>query len=936
MLMMLLLTAVAGAVPARPGFIRTLTLADGTTVEARLVGDEHVHYWLGNDGKAYQMMAGSEVFEEINAEAVENQGRARRMGRNKAIYASTSNGLGQYGQSGLGSVNSIGVYTIPVIMVEFSNKSFKSSTTVQKMTRFYNEVGYHDETDCVGSVRDYFVSQSRGMFIPTFDVVGIVTLDNTYQTYGGGDNPDPYGNDDDPEGLVEDAVAAAISQLGTDFSKYVRTTTNALGTTTGVPLVCILYAGYGQATGSQSGNTDNTVWPCELDCNTTMSGTKFNSFFVGNELYYDGTLMGMGVFCHEMGHALGLPDFYCTNSYDTSHNDPFSNWSIMDTGAYVKDGHAPIGYNAYERSYLGWLDIPTYTPGEGKVLDPYTEVNGTTAVRVTTSSNTEYFILENRQPGTWYPDDMGSGLMVSRIAYDQTAWSYNKVNYYQNKRAKIVTANGASLYYSGDQANLYGNGVNSITSLARYNSGTVDPEISTITKESDGTIILNIANLSNVAQPVFSPEGGTYSDPVEVSISCETKGASIYYTTDESTPTANSTPYNGPVTISTTTTLKAIAIKDGESSMPTTANYVIKNMKFKRVASVNDIVSGKRYVIVCTSKKTAASGLKNNYLDKVGNLTIKDDIITITDDVAVFLLQGSGTTYSFKNEDTNTYLYAIREKILNYSTTAKNWTLADGTEGVIMKYSSYGTMLYNSSSPRFTTYTSSPNASMIQANLYMEYVEPEKVSVTIGNTGYATLYYDSKNLVVPDGVEAYTYYVNNGKLDQSWLYEAGEVIPKATGVVLTGEAGNYEFLVTTQSGDVDEDNLLMGSDEDALTVAPAGGSTDSYKFYKLSLNAQNEAGTLGFYYGAEGGAAFISAAHKAYLAVPADVSRNATFFQFNGLSDGGLPTGIKALGISEPSSAVRIYDLQGRLVSSKDGGLKKGLYIVNGKKYLVK
>lgn len=728
------LALTASAVPAKPGLFRTLTLSDGTTVKAQLIGDEHGHYWLSADGRAYQQVNGTTNYEEADITVIQSKANARRANRRKVCYASTSDGLGRYNTPGLGALNSIGEYTIPVIMVQFSDKKFLSTTTVEKMNRFYNEQGYHDESGCVGSVRDYFVSQSRGMFKPTFDVVGIVTLSNKYSYYG----QNSGGNDMRVDSLAPHAIAAAVSQLGTDFSQYVRTTTNVNGTTTGVPLVCIFYAGYGEATGSPSGSVSNTVWPCEWDCDEDYSGTHFNAWFVGNELYSDGSLMGMGVFCHEAGHALGLPDFYCTN-YNYSNDDSFSNWSIMDCGAYVNDARAPIGYTAYERSYLGWLDIPTYTAGEYQNLDPYTNDNGTTAVKIATNSSTEYFILENRQPGTWYPEDMGSGLLVTRFAYNKTAWDYNTPNNTQTKkRAKIVTANGATLNYSGDQANLYGNGVNSITSLALYSSGTVNPQITTITKNADGTITLNAAAATNVAKPTFSPAAGRYTEAQTVTISCATEGVAIYYTTDGSTPTASSTRYTSPITIEETTTLKAIAVSaDGEESLVATAKYIIgaisDTKNFKRVTSTDELVSGMRYIIACGSKKVAAGDLNDTYLSPIG-ISLSNDIITITDDVAVFTLEGSGSSYSFQNDESEEYLYARTTKKVAYGSTEQMWTLANGDDGVVMSYGDYGMMTYNANDPRFTTYTSAANASMIRTNLYMEYdgeVPIEKQDVTM-------------------------------------------------------------------------------------------------------------------------------------------------------------------------------------------------------------
>ena len=63
-----------------------------------------------------------------------------------------------------------------------------------------------------------------------------------------------------------------------------------------------------------------------------------------------------------------------------------------------------------------------------------------------------------------------------------------------------------------------------------------------------------------VATPTFDPLPGTYSATQSVTISCLTAGATIYYTTNGTTPTSGSTAYTVPVSIASTTTLKAIAI----------------------------------------------------------------------------------------------------------------------------------------------------------------------------------------------------------------------------------------------------------------------------------------------------------------------------------------------------------------------------------------
>jgi len=79
---------------------------------------------------------------------------------------------------------------------------------------------------------------------------------------------------------------------------------------------------------------------------------------------------------------------------------------------------------------------------------------------------------------------------------------------------------------------------------------------------------------NNTATPVFDPTGGAYTAPVTVTITCATAGASIFYTSDGSTPSVASTPYTAPLNISTATTLKAIAIAPGmDPSYIATAVY---------------------------------------------------------------------------------------------------------------------------------------------------------------------------------------------------------------------------------------------------------------------------------------------------------------------------------------------------------------------------
>jgi type II secretory pathway pseudopilin PulG len=96
---------------------------------------------------------------------------------------------------------------------------------------------------------------------------------------------------------------------------------------------------------------------------------------------------------------------------------------------------------------------------------------------------------------------------------------------------------------------------------------------------------MNSANAANsgpyfglTATPKFSIKPGTYSSPTKIKLIDSTRGAIIYYTTDGWTPTASSPRYMGPITISSTTTLQAIAIAPNfRRSFVASGKYILNN-----------------------------------------------------------------------------------------------------------------------------------------------------------------------------------------------------------------------------------------------------------------------------------------------------------------------------------------------------------------------
>lgn len=440
---------------------------------------------------------------------IDEQGR--RVFRAKAT--STSDGLGKYGASALGSIPSIGTVTIPVILVEYSDVKLQETTTMEKYSRFMNEEGYHEDSDYQkGSVRDYFRASSNGMFNPVFDVVAKVSLSKSYKDYGY--NSGNY-KDLGSYSLFKDAVNAAAAQ-GVDFSKYYVNNT--------VPGVVILYAGYGEATGGD----EYTIWPHSSELpyyQQTVGDYRISSYFMGNELSGStGTvMMGMGVMVHELGHNMGLPDFYDVNYTFEKTDSPMGGWSVMDDGPYYPNNtaYAPVGYTAYERSYMGWQNIRELKDAESVTLTSFDDTEGENAVMLRNPSDeSEYFIFENRAPTTWSPAALGTGLLTMRVAFNKTAWQTNNVNIVQDKkRAMVVTANGRKITssQSTNQNDLFGNGVNNITSLSLYAGTTVtDSPIYKILKTPEGKLTFNFKDRS-LATAYASVNDDVYEKVTDVS-----------------------------------------------------------------------------------------------------------------------------------------------------------------------------------------------------------------------------------------------------------------------------------------------------------------------------------------------------------------------------------------------------------------------------------
>lgn len=200
------------------------------------------------------------------------------------------------------------------------------------------------------------------------------------------------------------------------------------------------------------------------------------------------------------------------------------------------------------------------------------------------------------------------------------------------------------------------------------------------------------------------------------------------------------------------------------------------------------------------------------------------------------------------------------------------------------------------------------------------------VGINLTNAGYATMYFSKATLQVPKNITAFTYKMVNGKLVESKRISAGENIAAGTAVVLNGESGDYWCKVITENENnvADPNNILQGTDE----LSALSEDTDNY-FYMLSVNADNDPKSVGFYWGQNYGAAFTNGAHKAYLKVAKrSIGANAkSFYLFSNIS-----TAIQPAIYSTPRTNTPIHNIAGQRVNSN----YKGIIIYNGKKYISK
>ena len=387
-----------------------------------------------------------------------------------------------------------------VILVEFTDTTFTLPDPKASFNDYLNnETGNivdrgHGENRNAKGVKGYFKDMSFGQFTPKFDVVGPVKLSHPLRYYGAGN--------DYMSRLIPDACSAVNDSV--DFSQY---DSNGDGY---VDLVYVIYAGHSE---SEAGNSTDDIWPKSGYSDFgTFDGKKVYRYGVNNELNGRETsknklINGIGLFCHEFSHTMGLPDIYATSGAPGYNKDNFGMefWDLMDGGEYVHSGRFPTAYTSWEREVMGWMNVDTLTDTAHVVLRTI-DSKGDSARSckiVNPSVKNEAIYLQNIQNKGWNYYLPGHGLLVYRVSYasDDVNFADNPNNGFR-PRIVCIPADGklgAIADYADDSTpdNYYADmagdtypgtsNVSSIASFTMYSGDALDRPILNI--KEDGTLV---------------------------------------------------------------------------------------------------------------------------------------------------------------------------------------------------------------------------------------------------------------------------------------------------------------------------------------------------------------------------------------------------------------------------------------------------------------
>ena len=537
------------AAPAYPYPIK-YRQPDGSIIEITLHGDEFWHYTTSG-GKVVEL--GDDGFYHPAVKPFYNPQKRRMNNLSRPIVPARV--------AGRKSI-SIGKKRFPVFLVEFSDLKFTVENPVEAFSKMLNERGY-SENGGTGSVYDYYYENSCGQFDPAYDVIGPVTLSKGFAEYGG-NNDD--GSDKDARGAFVEACSLALAQNLIDFSQYDNDGDGYIDN------LFFYFAGHNEA----EGGSKDAIWPHQSYLgNFSANGVRAGSYACTSE--YRGssgtTMAGIGTFCHEFGHALGLPDFYDTDYEKNGTADAVYAFSLMCNGNYNNNGRTPPYLGALERWILGWIeDLPELGTSQDVNIRPVYENGGCTTP---TSVEGEFFLYEVRDGSGWdryikasNKDNPPSGMLVYHVDMSDD---------------NLISSYPASSLWSSNDLNCYGSHpcyyiVRPTISYSSYQdlmfpgtSGTTTFEGVDWAKQESGYKLTDIAyNDGTAAFKLSAFENRTLSGKVNDSKGRPLQGVQVSVTFDSDAAMAalkSSSKLLAPASIKRLSSLQATTGEDGSYSI---------------------------------------------------------------------------------------------------------------------------------------------------------------------------------------------------------------------------------------------------------------------------------------------------------------------------------------------------------------------------------
>lgn len=334
------------------------------------------------------------------------------------------------------------------------------------------------------------------------------------------------------------------------------------------------------------------------------------------------------------------------------------------------------------------------------------------------------------------------------------------------------------------------------------------------------------------------------------------------------------------------------------------------------------LTAGKSYTGVASGQAKLFNGLREITAIDWGTIAPVDASVPAALEVTVAELQADYDQYE------NMYV-CVKDATVTTALASQNATIAQGEGDAQKEYAVYdkkgslGSTALSSTTSIVSVcgFPGAYNASH-QLNVFSaDAVEETGYNLAVSAAGYATYFNSTKAYTLPAGVKGHIWDLSNALVN---TYAPESVVPANEPLVIEAAEGNYALMFTTTEQQHVVNNTLEGTDE-------ATDLTDdsNYYYYGLSLNASSELSSVGFYWMNPTGAAFTNGAHKAYLKLAkANFSPSMVMsaFPFNGSA-----TGIDHIA-TDADTTKSVYDLSGRRVNKAI----KGIYIVNGKKVLVK